>query len=141
MYTGLKEHVKPFMLPKNDKQGCHCGRRSSRFDRWLIIWPAWATAPTIYRGHAQALGGMTRYGIPQYRLPKEILDWEIEGILELGVEAHCNGMTLGEGLHPHPTARAGLRGHLPGRGRLGQRAICGLEGEDLDGVMLRHQTC
>ena len=30
------------------------------------------------------LGGMLRYGIPEYRLPKKILDWEIDGILELG---------------------------------------------------------
>lgn len=33
------------------------------------------------------LGGMIRYGIPEYRLPKETLDWEIEGILNLGIQA------------------------------------------------------
>jgi NADPH-dependent glutamate synthase beta subunit-like oxidoreductase len=33
------------------------------------------------------LGGMLRYGIPEYRLPKGVLDWEIEGILNLGIEA------------------------------------------------------
>lgn len=37
-----------------------------------------------------ALGGMLRYGIPEYRLPKRILDWEIAGILELGIQATCN---------------------------------------------------
>ena len=37
-----------------------------------------------------ALGGMLRYGIPEYRLPKKILDWEIQGILDLGIEATCN---------------------------------------------------
>ena len=31
---------------------------------------------------------MIRYGIPEYRLPKKILDWEIEGILNLGIETH-----------------------------------------------------
>jgi NADPH-dependent glutamate synthase beta subunit-like oxidoreductase len=31
------------------------------------------------------LGGMLRYGIPAYRLPKEVLDQEIENILSLGV--------------------------------------------------------
>ena len=36
------------------------------------------------------LGGMLRYGIPQYRLPKEILDWEIQGILDLGIDYHTN---------------------------------------------------
>jgi NADPH-dependent glutamate synthase beta subunit-like oxidoreductase len=36
------------------------------------------------------LGGMIRYGIPEYRLPKEVLEWEIEGILNLGIEAKTN---------------------------------------------------
>ncbi|MBW2438150.1 MAG: FAD-dependent oxidoreductase [Desulfobacterales bacterium] len=36
------------------------------------------------------LGGMLRYGIPQYRLPKEVLDWEIQGILDLGIDFHTN---------------------------------------------------
>jgi len=36
------------------------------------------------------LGGMLRYGIPEYRLPKKTLDWEIEGILNLGIEAVTN---------------------------------------------------
>lgn len=34
------------------------------------------------------LGGMLRYGIPEYRLPKKVLDWEIEGILNTGIEHH-----------------------------------------------------
>lgn len=38
---------------------------------------------------------MLRYGIPEYRLPKDILDWEIEGILNLGIEAKTN-MSLGK---------------------------------------------
>ncbi|HIE27809.1 TPA: FAD-dependent oxidoreductase [Candidatus Poribacteria bacterium] len=33
------------------------------------------------------LGGMLYYGIPEYRLPKKILDWEIQGILGIGIEA------------------------------------------------------
>jgi len=36
------------------------------------------------------LGGMLRYGIPEYRLPKKILDREIETILNLGVTVHSN---------------------------------------------------
>lgn len=34
------------------------------------------------------LGGMLRYGIPKYRLPREILDEEIDVILSLGVKVH-----------------------------------------------------
>jgi formate dehydrogenase major subunit len=40
------------------------------------------------------LGGMLRYGIPEYRLPKEVLDSEIKWILDLGVEVKT-GMELG----------------------------------------------
>jgi formate dehydrogenase beta subunit len=36
------------------------------------------------------LGGMLRYGIPEYRLPKEVLDWEIQGIMDLGIDYHTN---------------------------------------------------
>ncbi len=33
------------------------------------------------------LGGMLRYGIPGYRLPKDVLEREIQSILDLGIEA------------------------------------------------------
>jgi NADPH-dependent glutamate synthase beta subunit-like oxidoreductase len=39
-------------------------------------------------------GGMLRYGIPSFRLPKEVLDWEIRAILDLGIELRC-GQRLG----------------------------------------------
>jgi NADPH-dependent glutamate synthase beta subunit-like oxidoreductase len=49
------------------------------------------------RGHAvtiydagPAAGGMMRFGIPRYRLPREILDAEIRRILDLGVELELN---------------------------------------------------
>lgn len=35
-------------------------------------------------------GGMLRYGIPQYRLPKDVLDQEIETIQKMGVEIKTN---------------------------------------------------
>jgi formate dehydrogenase major subunit len=35
-------------------------------------------------------GGMLRYGIPRYRLPAEVLDWEINHILSLGIKVHTN---------------------------------------------------
>ena len=35
-------------------------------------------------------GGMMRFGIPKYRLPREILDAEIQRILDLGVELRLN---------------------------------------------------
>lgn len=35
-------------------------------------------------------GGMMRYGIPEYRLPKEMLDKEMDAVWRLGVELQCN---------------------------------------------------
>ncbi|MBF0093679.1 MAG: NAD(P)-binding protein [Alphaproteobacteria bacterium] len=49
------------------------------------------------RGHActifdsyPSLGGMMRFGIPGYRVPKDVLDKEIQRILDMGVETRLN---------------------------------------------------
>ncbi len=44
---------------------------------------------TIYDAMPK-LGGMLRYGIPEYRLPKVVLDQEIALIAKMGVELVCN---------------------------------------------------
>jgi NADPH-dependent glutamate synthase beta subunit-like oxidoreductase/Pyruvate/2-oxoacid:ferredoxin oxidoreductase delta subunit len=44
---------------------------------------------TVFEAFSQP-GGMLRYGIPKYRLPREVLDAEIRNILDLGVELKCN---------------------------------------------------
>jgi len=46
---------------------------------------------TVFEALSQP-GGMMRVGIPQYRLPKEILDKEIASVQELGVEIKLNSM-------------------------------------------------
>jgi len=51
-------------------------------------------SPTIFEA-MPALGGLLRTVIPDSRLPKDVLDWDIEGILELGVEAKT-GKALGK---------------------------------------------
>jgi NADPH-dependent glutamate synthase beta subunit-like oxidoreductase/Pyruvate/2-oxoacid:ferredoxin oxidoreductase delta subunit len=44
---------------------------------------------TIYDAREKA-GGMLRYGVPDYRLPQEVLDAEIQKILDLGVWLELN---------------------------------------------------
>jgi len=44
---------------------------------------------TVYEKLPQA-GGQMRYGIPSYRLPREVLDREIEEIKAIGVEIKCS---------------------------------------------------
>ena len=48
---------------------------------------------TVYEERRQ-LGGMLRYGIPNYRFPREKLDAEIASILSLGIEVHTD-VTVG----------------------------------------------
>ncbi len=49
------------------------------------------------RGHAVTVleagpmaGGMMRFGIPKYRLPRDVLDAEVRRVLDLGVSLHLN---------------------------------------------------
>ncbi len=44
---------------------------------------------TVFEAFRQP-GGMLRYGIPKYRLPRNVLDAEIRRILDLGVELRCD---------------------------------------------------
>lgn len=44
---------------------------------------------TIFEKHDK-LGGLLRHGIPEFRLPKELLDEWIEYILQVGIEVKCN---------------------------------------------------
>ena len=44
---------------------------------------------TIYEARHK-LGGMLRYGIPNYRLPHERLDAEIQWILDCGIQVKCD---------------------------------------------------
>ncbi|MCP5073148.1 MAG: NAD(P)-binding protein [Rhodobacteraceae bacterium] len=46
-------------------------------------------ACTIFEGHDK-LGGMMLYGIPGYRIPRDVLDGEIQRILDMGVEVKTN---------------------------------------------------
>ncbi len=48
---------------------------------------------TVFEAFRQP-GGILRYGIPEYRLPREVLDVEIQRILDLGVELR-SGVAVG----------------------------------------------
>ena len=48
---------------------------------------------TVYEATSK-LGGLLRTAISRYRLPQDILDWDIQGIVEMGVKIETN-QTLG----------------------------------------------
>ena len=77
------------------------------------------------------LGGMIRYGIPEYRLPKEVLAWEIEGILNLGIE-YRPYVKLGRDFDMGSLVAAGFNAVFLGVGAWKDYNL-GVAGEDLKG--------
>jgi NADPH-dependent glutamate synthase beta subunit-like oxidoreductase len=77
------------------------------------------------------LGGMLRYGIPEYRLPKKVLDWEIEGILDLGIKARAN-VTFGLDIDLGSLVAAGFDAIFLGVGAW-KDSMLRVEGENMKG--------
>jgi NADPH-dependent glutamate synthase beta subunit-like oxidoreductase len=80
----------------------------------------------------RALGGMLRYGIPAYRLPRGVLDADIATVLSLGVEVRL-GVNVGADL-PFDDVRAGFDATYICIGAHDSKAL-GVPGEDLPGVL------
>lgn len=78
------------------------------------------------------LGGMLRYGIPNYRLPKERLDEDINSILKTGVEVKY-GLKIGQDISIQKL-REQYDAVLITIGASTDKKL-GLEGEDADGVL------
>lgn len=86
---------------------------------------------TIYEQRKQ-LGGMLRYGIPSYRLPREILDKEIRGLLDAGIKV-VTDVKIGDDISIGEI-RSGCDAMYVAIGAHVDRKI-GIEGEDADGVL------
>jgi len=80
-----------------------------------------------------AAGGMLRYGIPAYRLPRDILDREIEAIKDLGVEIKTN-VTFGKEITLKSLEGHGFKAFYIATGLQNSRQLA-LEGETLEGVL------
>ncbi|MFP4158302.1 MAG: FAD-dependent oxidoreductase [Desulfobacterales bacterium] len=80
----------------------------------------------------EKLGGMLRYGIPDYRLPPGILDREIDSILKTGITAQT-GMALGKNITLSSLEKDGFSAIFIGTGASGGKTS-GLAGENSGGV-------
>jgi len=88
---------------------------------------------TIYEA-LHAAGGVLRYGIPEFRLPKAILDWEIGLLKAMGVEIVCN-VIIGKTLTLDDLfSKMGYAAVFIGTGA-GLPQFLGIPGENLNGVM------
>ena len=77
-------------------------------------------------------GGVLVYGIPQFRLPKEIVRHEVEGILDLGVELSLDTV-VGKTITIDELFEMGFQAVFVGSGA-GLPMFMGIPGETLNGV-------
>lgn len=79
------------------------------------------------------LGGMLRYGIPSYRLPKDTLDMEIKRIIDLGIEVKTK-TKYGKDVTTEELYKSGYKAVLVAIGAQNSRTLQ-IQGEDLNGVI------
>jgi glutamate synthase (NADPH/NADH) small chain len=87
---------------------------------------------TVFEAQGKA-GGVLRYGIPEYRLPKEVVDKQIEIVRNLGVRMET-GVVIGEDLTLDQLFAMGYQAIFIGTGT-GLAKKLGVEGENLAGAM------
>lgn len=101
--------------------GVTCGADLARMGYQVVIFESLSQS-----------GGVLRYGIPEFRLPKKVLDREIEAVKDLGVELRVN-MVIGLTKTVEELFREGFQAVFIGTGA-GLPYFMGIPGENLNGV-------
>ena len=89
-------------------------------------------SPTIFERNEKP-GGMLRYGIPSFKLEKDVIDGEIEVIKAMGAEIKC-GIEVGKDVTIQQLREQGYKAFYIAIGCQGGRTA-GIPGEDSLGVM------
>ncbi len=92
----------------------------------------WGYDVTVFEA-LHELGGVLRYGIPEFRLPSEIVDIEIDGLREMGVTFITNCI-IGKTLSREDLIEEGFQGIFVGSGA-GLPNFMNIPGENLVGVL------
>ena len=79
------------------------------------------------------IGGVLKYGIPEFRLPNAIVDIEIDGLRALGVQFHTDTI-IGKTISVKELEEQGFKGIFVGSGA-GLPRFMNIPGENLNGVM------
>ena len=79
------------------------------------------------------IGGVLKYGIPEFRLPNSIVDTEIDGLRALGVQFHTDTI-IGKTISVKELEEQGFKGIFVGSGA-GLPRFMNIPGENLNGVL------
>jgi len=89
-------------------------------------------SPVIFEKNERP-GGMLRYGIPSFKLEKDVIDAEIDVIRAMGVEIKC-GVEVGKDITIQQLRDEGYKAFYIAIGCQGGR-LAGVDGETAEGVM------
>ncbi len=140
----LKKFVTEWEMKHGDKNSVKTKGKSKKNGKKIAIigsGPAGLTAayylaklgyaPKIFE-KADQTGGMLRFGVPQFRLPNYVLDYDVEMIKNAGVEIQLN-KALGPEMTIADLKNDGFEAIFIGTGQYKPRTLH-LEGEDLPDV-------
>src|SRR5512136_342050 len=119
--AGDEKHAEKIAVIGSGPAGLSCAYQLARRGYSVTIFEAFPKA-----------GGMLRYGIPSYRLPRQVLDAEIDRILRLGIQLRTNTsvgkeISLEQVRAGHDAVFVGIGAH--------QGAQLGCPGEDAPNVL------
>ncbi|MFA4873862.1 MAG: NAD(P)-binding protein [bacterium] len=116
-----KSSGKSIAIMGSGPAGLACAYHAARLGHNVVVFE-----------RAQKAGGMLRYGIPSYRLPRDVLDREIERLKAMGIDIKLD-KPVPDAAHMQ-TLRQDYAAVFLATGAHRSRAI-GLEGEKTPGVM------
>ena len=119
--TDVTKNGKKVAIVGSGPAGLSCAGTLARMGYDVTIFEAFHVA-----------GGVLQYGIPQFRLPKELVKAEIDGLKELGVKIETN-MVIGKVDTIDELKEMGYEAIFIGTGA-GLPKFMGIPGENLNGV-------
>ena len=89
----IGKRVQPFKAPESGRKTAVIGGGVQGLSTAFFL-SRLGHAATVFEA-TDKLGGLLRSAISKHRLPDEILDWDVEGVLEMGIDART-GQALGK---------------------------------------------
>ncbi len=114
------EFAHPYMAPKSGERVAVVGGGPQGLSTAYYL-ACLGTEPVVFDA-AGSLGGIIRKVIPESRLPREIIDWDIRGVLDAGVTAET-GKILGKDITIASLLDGGYRAVAVATGGIDSRQI------------------
>ena len=128
-HVDLMEIPVPEIVPKDEKVVVIGSGPASLTAAYFLALDGYQVA--VYEAMPEP-GGMMRYGIPEHRLPRNVLDHEIENLKRLGIEIHT-GTEVGKDVTLEELKKHGARAIFVGTGAWRGLKLR-IKGEEADGV-------